>query len=177
LFESTAATRSVLPFVNYNIVVTLARCPLVVAFQHMSEPPRQSRYFCSRHPLRGLLLIVASGLTFFGCSSNEEPPDQLLSSNVRCELVDWHPAGAFGLIRCPIAWIRITNYNNVPIKHVKIQFATYDIGGELLNKDVYEIEGEVAPGSVQNFTEQYLGLVNTHSEKLGVTLASVDRAM
>jgi len=95
---------------------------------------------------------------------------------VRCELVDWHPANAFGVIRCPIAWIRITNYNNVPVKHVKVQFTTYDITGELLNKDTYELEGEVPPGSVQNFTEQYLGLVSTHSEKLGVILASVDRA-
>jgi len=115
---------------------------------------------------------------FAGCASREEPgQDQLLSRNVRCELVDWHPANAFGLIRCPIAWIRVTNYNSVPIKHIKVQFVTYDITGELLNKDTYELEGEIPPGSVQNFTEQYLGLVNKDSEKLGVTLASVDRAI
>jgi len=154
-----------------------ARRPLVWHSPSMAERHYYSRHLSFRYTLVGLLLIAALGMVFFGCASSEEEPDQLLTRNVRCELVDWHPANAFGVVRCPIAWIRIINYNNVPIKHVKVQFVTYDIQGELLNRDTYELEGEVPPGSAQNFTEQYLGLVNTHSEKLGVTLASVDRAI
>jgi hypothetical protein len=125
--------------------------------------------------LTTLISVAACTILCYGCASTEEP-DEALSSNVRCELVDWHPANAFGIIRCPIAWIRVTNYNNVPIKHVKVQYLTYDVQGNLLNQDVYELEGgTVEPSQVKNYFEQYLGLVNTHSERLGIKLESVDR--
>jgi hypothetical protein len=45
---------------------------------------------------------------------------------------------------------------------------------EECDQGTYELEGEVAPGEVRNFTEQYLGLVNTHSECLSIKILSVD---
>jgi LEA14-like dessication related protein len=87
-------------------------------------------------------------------------------------LVDWHVSG-FWVINCPVAWIRVTNYNNVPIKEIELKYFTYNYDGQKLDEGKYTIEGTVGPHSVKNFIEQYVGLVDLHSEKFSVQLESV----
>jgi hypothetical protein len=121
-----------------------------------------------------LVLFLVTALACTGCAS-DEPADPVLMRNTVCHMVDWHPTSAFGVIKCPVAWIRITNHNTQPIKHIKVEYHTYDIQNQDLDHGIYELEGEVAPGEVRNFTEQYLGLVSTHTEKLSITMVSVER--
>jgi hypothetical protein len=87
-------------------------------------------------------------------------------------LVDWHISGLW-IINCPVAWVRIKNYNAVPIKNILLQYNTYDEDGRPLDEGTCPIEDVMAPGEVRNFIEIYLGLVDIHSEKLSVKLLSV----
>lgn len=100
--------------------------------------------------------------------------DNELTSHTRFELVDWHISGLW-VINCPVAWVRVKNYNPVPIKNITFQYDTYDVDGNHLDQGTYTVEDTVDPGAVRNFIEQYLGLVNLHSDKLSVKLISVDR--
>jgi hypothetical protein len=101
--------------------------------------------------------------------------NEALTKNTYIELVDWHISGLW-VINAPVAWVRVKNYNNVPIKDVTFQYSTFDFDGSLLDQANYTCEGEVPPGQVKNFIEQYLGLVNLRSQKLMVKLVSVTQA-
>jgi len=101
--------------------------------------------------------------------------DSELTKNTYMELVDWHVSGLW-VINSPVAWIRVANYNMVPIKNVTFQYNTYDSDGTPLDQGTYTIEEPVAPRSTHNFIELYLGVVNLHSDKLSVKLLSVSRA-
>ena len=119
--------------------------------------------------LTALALFVAFSLA--GCSSLPQgDPD--LTVNTRVDMVDWHITGLW-IINCPVAWLRVVNYNQVPIKDVTFQYNTYDVEGHPLDQGTYTIEGEVYPGQSKNFIEQYLGLVHLHSDKLSIKLLSV----
>ncbi len=72
-----------------------------------------------------------------------------------------------------MVWVRVANYNNVPIKDIEFSYITYDYYGQKLNEGKYTIEGEVAPHAIKNFIELYTGLVDLHSEKLSIKLESV----
>lgn len=98
--------------------------------------------------------------------------DTNLSKNVYMELVDWHVSGLW-VINCPVAWIRVMNYNHVAVKNPKIKYATYDFENKLVSSGTYEMEGEIGPGVCRNFIEQYLGLVDLHSDKLAVQFVGV----
>jgi len=119
-------------------------------------------------------LVVASFFVATFCTScgTEEPSDASLLRNTYCELVDWHITGLW-VINCPVAWVRVANYNNRPIKDVKLKFTTYDFQGNPLDNGTYALEGDVPPGGVKNFIEQYLGLVSLHSEKLSIQVIGV----
>jgi hypothetical protein len=95
-----------------------------------------------------------------------------LTANTRCELIDWHITGLW-VINCPVAWIRVTNYNNQAIKDITFQYNTYDANGRPLDEGTFTIEGTVPPGQVKNFIELYLGLVDLYSERLSIKLISV----
>jgi hypothetical protein len=95
-----------------------------------------------------------------------------LTKNTYIELVDWHVSGLW-VINCPVAWIRVANYNNVPIQDIRFSYTTYDRDGNKLNDGDYTIEYSVGPRSIKNFIELYVGLVDLHSEKLSVRLMSV----
>lgn len=90
------------------------------------------------------------------------------------ELVDWHVSGLW-VINCPVAWIRVFNRNHVPIKNPKISYQTFDWEGKPLSSGTYVLEGEIPAGMVKNFIEQYLGLVDLHSDKLSVSYIGVER--
>ena len=107
---------------------------------------------------------------FYGCSRTGA--NAQLTRNVHLELVDWHITGLW-IINCPVAWVKVTNRNEVSIKDVTFQYNTYDFEGHPLDEDTFTIEGEVPPGTTKNFIELYLGLVHLHSDKLSVTLLSV----
>ncbi len=98
--------------------------------------------------------------------------DPQLTSQTYFELVDWHISGLW-VFNCPVAWVRVKNFNPVPIKEITLQYNTYDFDGTPLDEGTYTIEGSVPPNSVRNFIELYLGPVNLHSDKLSVKLLSV----
>jgi len=90
-------------------------------------------------------------------------------------LVDWHISG-LGIINSPVAWVRITNYNTVPIEDIVLSYATYDYDGKQLNEGTCPIiDGKVPAGQAKDFIELYLGLVDINSEQLSVQLQSVKR--
>ena len=108
------------------------------------------------------------------------PGDRELAKNVHLELVDWHIVGLW-VMNCPCCWIRVANYNDVPVKNVCIRYKTFGYNGEQLSEGTYTLSGAtpadatVKAGSVKNFIEQYIGLVDLESDMLQVELVSVDR--
>ena len=117
-----------------------------------------------------LTLAVAGCCLLQGCGTPSG--DAELTRNTALELVDWHITGLW-VINCPVAWVRVTNYNAVAIKDVTFQYNTYNVEGRPLDQGTFTIEGEVPPGTTKNFIELYLGLVDLHSEKLSIKLLSV----
>lgn len=118
-----------------------------------------------------LTLLAVLAVSLSGCGSVPQGNAEL-TANTRLELVDWHVTGLW-IINCPVAWVRVYNYNQAPIKDVTFQYNTYDHEGRPLDQGVYTLEGEVYPGQTKNFIEQYLGLVHLHSDKLSLKLISV----
>lgn len=122
----------------------------------------------------GALLLIASLFTFSvtvtGCTP--ELGDAGLTQNTRIELVDWHISGLW-VINCPVCWIRVANYNNVPIKDVTLKYQTLDFDSKPLDQGTYTLDGEVGPGQVKNFIEQYVGIVQVESDKLKIELSTV----
>jgi len=118
-----------------------------------------------------LLPVVLVAASLLGCGA--PPADLALTKNTYLEMVDWHVTG-FWVINAPVVWVRVANYNNVPIKEITFEYDTYDYANKHLTHDTYTIpDSSVAPGSMKNFIEQYLGLVDLNSQKLSVKLVSV----
>src|SRR5262249_30416000 len=143
---------------------------------HTASAPRM-RFFVRRGVAAVVSLILAMA-PLHGCS--EGPGDSELTGRTVVELVDWHVAGLW-VINCPVAWVRVANYNQVPIKEVTVQYDTYDYDGRHLDSGRTTLSdsaagSSVAPGQVKNFIEQYLGLIDLHSERLTLKLISVERA-
>ena len=69
----------------------------------------------------------------------------------------------------------MTNYNQVTIKDVVVQYSSFDEAGNPLDQGTFTIEGTVAPGQTKNFIELYLGLVSLYTERLSIKLLSVQR--
>ena len=113
-------------------------------------------------------------LSLFGCEFHG-PDEQALMTRTQIVLMDWHIAG-FWVINSPVAWVRVLNYNTVPIKDITFQYQTFTDEGRPLNKGTFTIEGTVAPGSVKNFAELYLGIVDLYSQRLDIKLLSVKPA-
>lgn len=129
-----------------------------------------------RYHLRQILRLLAGvGICFLLASCGEEIGDQALTKGAYVELVDWHVSGLW-VINCPVAWVRVANYNRIPIKDVTFHYYTYDCDGVQLDHGTYTIEGTVPPGTVKNFIELYLGLVNLHSDKLSIKLEHVSHS-
>ena len=101
--------------------------------------------------------------------------DEQATRYTRADLMDWHISGLW-VINSPVAWIRVTNYNLVPIKEITVQYDTYDSAGKHLDTGTFTIEGQVPPQQSKNFIELYLGLVDLYSERLSIKLLSVKRA-
>ncbi len=90
------------------------------------------------------------------------------------ELVDWHVSGLW-IFNTPICWIRVVNYNNVPVKDVRVRFKTFGYNGEQLSNGTYTMEGSVGPRSVKNFVEQTVGLCDIESDMLSIELDAVEK--
>lgn len=105
-----------------------------------------------------------------GCSTEEG--NRELTQNTHFELVDWHISGLW-VINCPVCWVRVANFNAVPIKNITFQYNTYNFENVPLDEGTYTIEESVPPGAVRNFIELYVGLVHLESEKLSCKLLSV----
>lgn len=123
---------------------------------------------------RRLCVAFFACLLLFGCESID--PDQAtLTQNTQIVLMDWHVAGLW-VINCPVAWVRVYNYNPVPIKEITFQYNTYTEDGRPLNQGTFTIEGTVGPQNTKNFIELYLGLVDLPSQRLNIKLLHVKRA-
>jgi len=120
-----------------------------------------------------LIMVLAMGTLLAGCGAPHGDPE--LTENTHIELVDWHITGLM-VINCPVAWVKVTNENDVPIKDVTFQYTTYDTEGGVMDTSTYTLEGTVQPHTSKQFIEQYLGIVNLHSEQLSVKLLSAERA-
>lgn len=120
----------------------------------------------------GVFAVCLFAMFFLAGCGEGAGSDAQLTSQTYFELVDWHISG-FWVINCPVAWVRIKNFNNVPIKDITFQYNTYDYDGTPLDQGTYTIEGTVPALSVKNFPELYVGLVNLHSDKLSTRLLSV----
>lgn len=136
-----------------------------------------------RTTIAALMLLFALFISIkelVGCVGHG-PGDAELTKNVHLELVDWHIVGLW-VMNCPCGWIRVANYNKVPVKNVRIRYKTFGYNGEQLNESTYILsgatpaDGTVKAGGVKNFIEQYIGLVDLESDMLSVELISVDRA-
>ncbi len=135
-------------------------------------------------PLLAAILICLSMYFVFklmvGCHGPLGPGDPELTKNVHVELVDWHIVGLW-VMNCPNAWVRVANYNNEPVKNVRIRYKTFGYKGELLNEGTCTLtsampaDAVVKSGSVKNFIEQYFGLVDLESDMLSIELVSVDK--
>ncbi|MBZ0294613.1 MAG: hypothetical protein K8L99_18760, partial [Anaerolineae bacterium] len=79
-------------------------------------------------------ILFLSSCTDLGSHGNKE-----LAKNIHLELVDWHIVGLW-VINCPVCWIRVNNYNNVPIKNVCFRYKTFGYDGELLTVGTYTID-------------------------------------
>lgn len=119
-----------------------------------------------------VLLVLAGAFSMSGCGPSRGGDPQLLQ-NTRMDLMDWHITG-FWVINCPVAWVKVTNFNSVPIKDLVLQYNTYDAVGNPLDEGTCDIiDGTVPAGEYRNFIELYLGLVSLYSERLSVKLVSV----
>ena len=140
-----------------------------------SEPAtRYSRF----KPASFVLLFAALFLTFSLSSCGVAPAgDPELNKRTYLELVDWHISG-FWVINSPVAWVRVANYNQVPITDITLQYNTFDADGKPLDEGTFTVpDGQVvAPGATHNFIELYLGFVSLHTEKLSIKLLSVRNA-
>ncbi len=119
-----------------------------------------------------LACMLVGGMLLSSCGG-EMGTDPELTKNCYMELVDWHVSGLW-VINCPVAWIRVFNQNHVAVKNPKVAYWTYDFDGKLLSQGTYVMEGDIGPGEVRNFIEQYLGLVDLHSDKLAVRFIGVE---
>lgn len=135
----------------------------------LSERARRFR----RQILPALAVLIMASQLIAGCSGPNCHGDPELTKNVYIELVDWHIVGLW-VINCPCCWIRVKNYNNVPIKDVCFRYRTYGYDGELLTVGTYKLEYDVPAGGIKNCIEQYIGLVDLESDMLSLEIVSVE---
>lgn len=125
---------------------------------------------------RSLLSLVVCVLALFLSSCEVlDLNAEALSRNMRVELIDWHVSGLW-VINSPVAWLRVYNYNNVPVHDITVEYSTFDREGKLLNKGNFTIEGTVPALQSKNFVELYLGIVDLYSDRLSVRLVSAKPA-
>ncbi len=150
-------------------------------------PSGEQQFGKKRSSRKATIVALALLVTLFlsikelsGCIGHG-PGDPELTKNIHLELVDWHIVGLW-VMNCPCGWVRVANYNKVPVKNVRVRFKTFGYNGEQLNESTYILsgatpaDGTVKAGGVKNFIEQYMGLVDLESDMLSVELVSVDRA-
>lgn len=123
---------------------------------------------------RRLCVALFACILLVGCEAHN-PESQILTQRTQILLMDWHVAGLW-VINCPVAWVRVYNYNMVPIKEITFAYYTFTEDGRPLNEGTFTIEGTVEPQTSKNFIELYLGLVDLPSQRLTIKLLSVKRA-
>ncbi len=120
------------------------------------------------------LVLVWVSTSFLGCHRPDPDSDQLCR-NIQLELVDWHICGLW-VINAPVAWVRVRNLNNVPVKEITFEYRTYAADGRPLDRGTFTLEGTAHPHVTKNFIELYLGLVDLYTERLSIKLLSAARA-
>lgn len=123
-----------------------------------------------------MVLGLVAALFVFVLSGCEiiDPQAEQIAANTRLELIDWHISGLW-VVNSPVAWVRVTNFNDVPIHDINFEYKTFTVDGRELNTGDFTIEGTVPPHCTKNFIELYLGLVDLYTEKLKLRLKSVRR--
>lgn len=123
-----------------------------------------------------LISFVAFACLFIltGCEAIDPEAEQI-AANTRIQLVDWHISGLW-VINSPVAWVRVSNFNDVPIHEINFEYDTFAADGKPLNKGDFTIEGTVPAHTTKNFIELYLGLVDLYTERLSIKLKHARRA-
>lgn len=137
-----------------------------------SELPARGQGLLGRLITYTLICVIFGTVLLSSCATPHVTSKEL-AKNVYLELVDWHIVGLW-VINCPVCWVRVANYNDVPVKDIKLKYTTYGYEGQKLTEGFYTLEYSVPPGSVKNFIEQYVGLVDLESDMLSIELASVE---
>ena len=120
----------------------------------------------------GMACLIAFGAWLYGVITEPREPEVTeLYQNTQLELVDWHISGLW-VINSPVAWVKVTNNNTVPV-HVCFEYKTYNHEGKQLDRGTFNIEEPVQPGTTKGFIELYLGLVDLYTERLSVKLMRV----
>ena len=130
----------------------------------------------SRKTAMKSLLLITNLLACLSLSSCDaiDPEAEQLTKNVQIQLIDWHISGLW-VINSPVAWVRINNYNDVPIHEITFEYKAAASDGKPLDHGTFTIEGSVPAHGTKNFVELYLGLVDLYTEKLSIQLLSVHR--
>lgn len=129
-------------------------------------------------------LVALSPLPLLGLHAAEllfhhKPSSSLsdyLRKNTFVRIVDWN-SDWFLFLCWPSIWLKVRNYNSLPIKNVTIRYRTYNDEGKLLNEGTHVLAGEIKPGESKNFFSQSPGLIDFASSKLSVDLVNVKCAV
>ena len=135
---------------------------------------RKGFIFTRKHLTLCLIAAMVTCAAVSTSCSTHTVGSKELARNVYVELVDWHVSGLW-IFNTPICWIRVANYNNVPVKDVRVRFKTFGYNGEELSKGTYTMEGTVGPRSVKNFVEQTVGICDIESDMLSIELDAVEK--
>lgn len=78
-----------------------------------------------------VVVLLCISMQFANAGFRQE--SQVASANTRLELIDWHVSGLW-VINSPVAWVKVTNYNNVPIHEITMEYQTFDTNGKPLDR-------------------------------------------
>jgi len=109
----------------------------------------------------GILLCAVSALVLSACGIQPSVKSPLLQKTA-LELVDWN---------CPVLWVRIANYNGVPVTNARIAYEARADGLE--RKGSFTIKEVIPADAVRNFVNIRLGAVNPEYEKISLKLLEV----
>src|SRR5271170_8438389 len=123
---------------------------LLCSFLWELLPVKGSLVRSKRPFFNSTILLVALAFCAFLTGCGAPAGDSQLAANTRVQLMDWHISG-FWVINSPVAWIRVYNYNDVPIKEVTIQYNTFDEANNPLDQGTYTIDETILPSQYRQY--------------------------
>jgi len=106
--------------------------------------------------------LCSAVLLMAACNIQPSRQSPILQRTV-LELVDWNR---------PVLWVRIANYNLVPVTNAQIVYEAHADGQE--SKGTFTIKEAIPAGAVRNFVNIRLATVSPQSEKISLKLIDVE---